>query len=79
MLLHVITDEVLSRATKLTESPYRPAPIRELKEQIDAKTRVLELRSSVGKPVTQAEIEEIVGLKLHLDTLYADWLEGRLS
>jgi len=53
-----------------------PREIVEHKEKIEAETRVLQLRASVGGSVDAADVKRIVQMKLDLDGLYADWAES---
>jgi hypothetical protein len=67
------------RAIELARSPYRPKEILELKEQIDAEVRAGELRASVTGVIGEELVQKIVEMKLRLDGLYADWVQGKLS
>ena len=48
------------RMAELASSPYRPPQIIKLKEDIEAKTKALELKTSVSGQVSQGEIDKIV-------------------
>lgn len=63
---------------ELAEKSYRPPEILALKEEIEAKTRVAELKVVSTGRVDETEINEIVRLKLKLDDLYGDWAKGKL-
>ena len=76
--MRFLSPEAVSRALELAKKPYRPPQIVKLKEDIEAKTRVLELKASTG-PVDPSEINEIVRMKLDLDRLYAQWAEGEIA
>ena len=67
------------RMLDLVGNPYRPPQILKLKEDIEAKTKALELKSSVSGQVNQSEINEIIRMKLQLDRLYAQWVEGEIE
>lgn len=55
-----------------------PQEITSLKERIKHETKVAELRSSVTGAVDMQHLREIVGMKLKLDQLYAQWAESQL-
>lgn len=76
--MKILSPEAVKRALELASKPYKPSQIVKLKEDIEAKTRVLELRASTG-PVDESEIDEIVRMKLKLDSLYAQWAEGEIQ
>ncbi|MFZ1626800.1 MAG: hypothetical protein WAT81_03295 [Candidatus Moraniibacteriota bacterium] len=69
----------VERMFRLGESSYRPPAILKLKEEIEGATRVLELRTSVTGVIDCNEVDRIVGMKLQLNALYADWVEGKLD
>ena len=62
------------RLMELARQPHRPSQIIKLKEGIEAKTRVLELKASIGS-IDEAEIREVLRMKLELDRLYGLWAE----
>ena len=67
---------------KLIEHAKKPLPtiVVELRQKIEARTRVLELRkSSSGQPPKDEEIAEVVQMKLELDALYGRWFEEGLK
>ena len=74
-----LTPRANKRMADLASSPYRPPQILKLKEEIEFKTRALELKSSVSGKVSQEEINDIVRMKLELDRLYARWVEGEIE
>ncbi|MEK7083096.1 MAG: hypothetical protein AAB972_02900 [Patescibacteria group bacterium] len=78
-MFKVMSIENVFKLMELTKQPYRPAQIIALKEQIEAKTRVAELKYTTIGNVDPADIQEIVRMKLDLDSLYAYWVEGKLE
>ena len=74
-----LSSKAVARALELTKSLYRPPQIVKLKEEIEAKTKALELKLSVSGQVSQEEINKIVRMKLQLDSLYAQWAEGGIE
>jgi len=77
-MLRVISIEGLERAMKQVELLYRPPQILELKERIDGEIRAAGVRASVTGVIDDAQVQQIVGLKLELDGLYGAWAEGEL-
>ena len=75
----ILSPEAVQRAIDLASKPYRPPQIIKLKEDIESRTKALELKSSVSGEIGQLEITEIVKLKLELDRLYGLWAEGKLE
>lgn len=67
--------------TALSNKPYRPKVILDLKREIDERLRLVEFRIMNGllldKEVTK-EALTIAELKLKLDDLYCLWVLGRL-
>lgn len=55
-----------------------PREIRELKKEIEGRTRAAEVRMSVTGKIDENEVAAIVQLKLRLDGLYAAWAEGKI-
>lgn len=74
-----MSPESVQRLLALADQPYRPPQILQLKEEIEARTRALELRSSVTGRIDQEEVSEIVRMKISLDGLYSIWAEGELD
>ena len=74
-----LTPEAVSRALELIKGSYRPPQIVTLKNEIEVKTKALELKLSVSGQIDQEEIDEIVRMKLELDRLYARWVEGEIE
>jgi len=60
-----------------TDKPL-PKEIIDLKNAIEAETKVAELRASVNNEIDYAQVEKIVQMKLRLDGLYGQWAEGCL-
>ena len=67
------------RASELAERPYRPRPIVELRERIEAETRAAELKASITGEIDQTKIQQIVAMKIELDDLYGAWVLGQLD
>lgn len=78
MTKRFLSREAALHALELAKSSYRPKEIVELKEEIDAETRVAELNASVTGNIDLARVLKIVKMKLRLDALYADWAEGKI-
>lgn len=78
-MLKVMSKESVFKLMELTKQPYRPPQIVALKEQIEAKNRVAELKYTATGNIDPADIREIVHMKLDLDGLYALWAEGKLE
>ena len=74
-----LSPEAARRALELAGKPYRPKEIRELKDQIEKETRVAELKCSATGVIDPDAVQKIVGMKLELDNLYADWAEGKID
>lgn len=77
--MRTLSSEAAMRALHLSQSSYRPRAIRELKDKIERCTRAAELTANCTGVIDQDRVDYIVGLKLELDRLYADWAEGRIS
>lgn len=77
MSMRLASPETAIRLLHLAGQSYRPPEILRLKEDIEAKTRVAELRASVGI-INPMDVAEIVQMKLELDGLYILWAEGQL-
>ena len=73
------TPELASRAEELVNNPFKPKEITDLKKQIEGAKRVAALHFSVNGLVDEAEIKAIVDMKLRLDGLYGDWMEGKIG
>lgn len=74
-----LTPEMALRAEELANSPFKPKEITDLKEKIEGAKRVAALHLSVNGHMEEEEIQNIVGMKLQLDGLYGDWLEGKIG
>lgn len=57
----------------------KPKAIVLCKRRIKNLMKVAEFRQQVTRMTDKELVEKIVQLKLHLDDLYLDWIEGRLS
>ncbi|MFA6593883.1 MAG: hypothetical protein WCT16_01370 [Candidatus Buchananbacteria bacterium] len=79
MALKVLDPKSALRAMELSRGSYRPKEIIELKEAIDGETRASELAASVSGVVDLERVKKIVAMKIQLDGLYIDWIEGRIS
>jgi len=71
----VLSPAAAMKALELAGKSYRPKEIVELKEAIENKTRLAELRASLTGTIDQELIHEIVAMKLELDRLYGEWAE----
>lgn len=78
-MIHLLNQAAVQRATMLAQSSYRPPEIRQLTEAIEGEERAAEVRLAITGEVDAAVIDRIVGMKLQLDALYADWAEGTLK
>ena len=68
------------RLLQLAQSGATPPPeIIELKQQIEAETRVAEFHLTINGIIDMDEVDKIVKMKLQLDYLYGEWAEGRLG
>lgn len=74
-----LTDDVMERLERLMGNPYRPKEIRTLEAEIAEEKRVAEVRSSISGEIDQGAIERITAMKLRLDGLYADWIQGNIE
>ena len=79
MGLRILNPELSLKIFELAQKPYRPKEIIDLKEEIEAKTRLAELRASFSGVIDTVLVKEIVDMKLRLDGLYLDWAEGKIS
>jgi hypothetical protein len=77
MALRVMTVGDLTVLRELLEKP-RPPHILALQEEVAAKMRVLELRASMGTPISQEEIEEVANLKHQFDNACQLWATEEL-
>ena len=69
--------EALERG--LGQNGYRPKPIREIKEEIAAETRLAEFMAMHTGQIDAGRIHKIVSMRLQLDRLYGAWIEQRIS
>lgn len=74
-----LSPKAVERAFKLAESSYRPLAIIKLKEEIEGETRAAEVSASASGIIDMKRVQKIVNMKLQLDCLYADWVEGNIS
>lgn len=74
MALRVLSKEESLLAFELAKNETRPREIIELKEKIEAKIRVAELREALTGVIDEDLVHEIVQLKLYLDSLYGQWI-----
>jgi len=79
MARRFLSHEAAQRALELADKSYRPKEIRELKDQIEKETHVAELKCSATGTIDPDAVQKIVGMKLELDNLYADWAEGKID
>ena len=79
MAMRFLEPEEALNLMKLVESGTPPPPeITQLREEIEGRTRAVELHSSITGQVDMGEVNAIVQLKLRLDGLYGLWAEGKL-
>jgi hypothetical protein len=71
-----MSPEATVRFFDLAGKPYRPEPIRRISEEIEAETRVAEVRALAMGQIDEQQIHEIVDKKLLRDGLYCDWANG---
>ena len=69
----------IQRVGTLARLQYRPKAIRDLKAEIEADTRRLEVYFANGGVIDNLMIWQIVEKKLRLDGLYTAWMMGRIS
>lgn len=74
-----LSPEATLRLLKLAKSCYRPREIRQLKKEIEEKTRCAQSRLEATGEIDDTTIHEIVNMKLALDGLYGAWAEGELQ
>ncbi len=74
-----LSPEASLKLIELARRPYRPKEIIALRENIGAKTRLAEFRESAEGIIDKNLVSEIVAMKLHLDKLYCDWAQGKIS
>jgi uncharacterized Fe-S cluster-containing radical SAM superfamily protein len=74
-MMRFLSPEAALKLMDLAGQPYRPPEIVALIDEINGKTRVLELRASVGEPISEDDIREVVEIKLKLDRMYGFWAE----
>ena len=75
----ILSKESTLKLMELAKQSYRPPKIVELKEQIEAETRVAELQYTATGSIDEAKIQAIVRMKLDLDNLFVLWAEGTLD
>lgn len=79
MQMRVLSKEAALRLMELSQKPYRPAVIIKLNAQIEAETRIAELRKSITGTLDMEAVQKIVQMKLELDRLFALWAEGKIE
>lgn len=55
-----------------------PAEIQELRDRIEIATKAAEIRATSTGVIDEIAVQEIVHMKLQLDSLYGKWAEGEL-
>lgn len=78
MGMRFLSPEAVLRALELSRSSYRPKEIIDLQREIEIEIRIAELHTSAAGSIDMIRVQKIVGMKLRLDALYADWAEGKL-
>lgn len=77
--MRFMSPEGVNNMLRLIKDKVPPPPeITELKEKIEQRTNVAEVKASVTGEVDEDEITQVVALKLRLDHLYGKWYEGEL-
>lgn len=79
MNAHVMSPDEFFRLVGLQLGKYRPKEIVDLKVEIEGETRALEVNAQVTGVVDEERVRKIVQMKLRLDGLYMDWVEGKIS
>jgi len=62
----------------LLEKPDRPSRISELKKQIEEAEQMVLARAVVNEFIDMEFLERIKSMKQELNTLYEDWVCGRI-
>lgn len=79
-VLRFLSPEAVSRMLQMMqEKQPRPKVILDQEERIAAANRALEFKQVNGGIITQADIDEVVAMKFELDSLYTQWVEGKLD
>lgn len=78
-MLRMLSQQEIRRMMELAQKPYRPPQIVELKERIEAETRVAQLKTDTTSVVDHEAVQKIVQMKLELDRLYTLWTEGKIE
>ncbi len=79
MAMRFMSPKGVDNMLKLIKDKVPPPPeITELKEEIENRIHLAEIKTSITGEVDKDEIMQIVALKLRLDTLYGKWCEGEL-
>lgn len=75
-----LNQQEVSRMFQLMqENRPKPKAITDQKTKIEGATRALEFKLANGGIVTQADIYEVVRMKVELDGLYEAWIKGWLD
>lgn len=69
----------IERMMELAEHSYRPREILDLKRKIAGAREAAEAYARMTGVIDFAAIEEVVGMRRHLDRLYGAWVEGQID
>ena len=79
MAMRFLEKEAVLNLLKLAERNATPPPeITNLKRKIALATRAAEIEAEAGR-INYDAINEIVNMKLRLDSLYGLWAEGKIG
>lgn len=80
--MRVLSPEEVQRAMELVKK-MPPPEIQELREQIEEEKKLLQFKFANPAMYPGLNIEEeaqrIANMKLRLDTLYTDWIDGKIG
>lgn len=81
MPLRTLSPDEVRKMLEFGQKSYRPREIVEQQERIEATTRALEAKQDAGTlgPNDHAVILSVVDMKLELDRLYMDWVNGKIE
>ena len=77
--MEFLSPEKTLKFLEISETSILSKDIADLKEEIERETHVAELRCSVTGVIDPVQVQKIVGMKLHLDSLYIDWVNSKMS
>jgi len=77
--MRTLSQEAAGRMMDFEKSSYRPQEIIDLEEQIKMKVREARKDAMRNRVINKKYIKEITNMNSHLDNLYMDWAEGKIS